>query len=35
MKKIFILSAAYLMGALTLTSCYSDDDNKGAETDFL
>ena len=34
MKKIFILSAAYLMGALTLTSCDSDDDNKGAETDF-
>ncbi len=34
MKKIFILSVAYLMGALTLTSCDSDDDNKGAETDF-
>ena len=28
MKKIFILSAAYLMGALTLTSCDSDDECK-------
>ncbi|MBQ8655938.1 MAG: imelysin [Prevotella sp.] len=33
MKKYFILPAAVLMGALTFTSCESDDDNKSTETE--
>ena len=31
MKKYFILSVAILMGALTFTSCSSDDDNNGSD----
>ena len=34
MKKFFILSAAVLMGAVTFTSCSSDDDNKSESNDF-
>ena len=34
MKKIFILSAAVLMGALTFTSCSSDDHNKSEDNEF-
>ena len=33
MKKLFLLSVAFLMGAMTFTSCSSnDDDNKSGDT---
>ena len=34
MKKIFILSGALMMSALTFTSCDSDDDKNSEETEF-
>ena len=34
MKKLFILSGALMMSALTLTSCSKDDDKKNDETEF-
>ena len=34
MKKIFILSGALMMSALTFTSCNNDDDNKNDEVEF-
>ena len=34
MKKIFVLSGALMMSALTFTSCNNDDDKSGDETEF-
>ncbi len=34
MKKIFILSGALMMSALTFTSCNNDDDNKNDDVEF-
>ena len=34
MKKIFVLSGALMMSALTFTSCNNDDDNSGDEIEF-